>query len=346
MRTPLPSLFLSLTACLSFASCSSDEKPPYGGGGHLVGLDRMSACSALDEETCGTTEGCTWVGIEACGAEVCPVGACIEVDPCAAHDDADSCRADADNQCDWAEVDRLCPPGETCDKGGYCYQRLPDDGCVCVCPLSPCIEGPDGTIECPPCECDCDDGCEEEPPSCTCPECPPGETCPECSCDGSGIGGTGGDGSTGGAEGGASVPVADGCGIHDSEDACAADAACEWVGITACAPEACNQGVCVEKQSIDPCTGYGDPETCAADTANQCFWTEVCTQIDCPDGVDCPPEQCKAGCFSGLPPDDGGCVCICPLAPCVEGPDGTVECPPCECTCDDGGDGCIDPVPL
>ena len=76
----------------------------------------------------------------------------------------------------------------------------------------------------------------------------------------------------------------------------------------------------------DPCSGYTDAKSCAADTADSCAWVQL--------GIACITTPCPTGtCVHMTPPTDGGsagsggCGCACPACPAGE------TCPPCSCNC-------------
>lgn len=338
-----PHRLLILTFLVAACSGGGDAGPEKR---RITALDQSSQCTGLSATECDSGLGCAWVAIDVDCMEgaPCPDGACVAIDPCGGHTDPASC-AGAAIGCEWSQVDLLCPPGQTCPNDGYCH--LPTgDGCACLCPAAPCVVGPDGREECPPCECDCDDDCDAPPPTCTCPACPPGADCPQsCVCDepisggGSGPGGDSGGGAT--ADEAAPQPI---CEMYSDPETCNSIAACQW-NEAPCLPEGECPGSCSDRIPVDPCSVHGDEASCNADTALGCDWVSSGDCGGCAPGGDCAPcdPTTYGSCHSGLP--DDGCVCVCPGMPCTVDSDGNVSCPVCDCTCDGGGGGeCSDPI--
>ena len=205
--------FLSIAPLLLLVACQSQSltTPMQGTSQQIPAVAVNDSCSShTTEADCkGSLSLCAWTPIAACpSGATCPAGVCVSPDPCADLPTAAACQADAN--CAWSTVagttavPALCPVGQTCDGGGFCFERGPSgNGCLCVQPLACPANG-----SCPPVQCDCppppatDGGSAGGGGTCTCdcPPCPAGEVCPVCDCacgqPGGGCGG-GAAGSTG-----------------------------------------------------------------------------------------------------------------------------------------------------
>ncbi len=163
-------LFLSvplffLVACQSQALTPSPPK----GSSLLPALTVNDSCSAYTtsadcKSAIGKSAGtgfpgmnvCTWTPVDACPAGAsCPSGVCVATNSCASLTSASACQADSG--CIWSAVvatptaSALCPVGQSCDGGGFCFERgSAVNGCFCVQPLACPANG-----SCPPVQCDC-----------------------------------------------------------------------------------------------------------------------------------------------------------------------------------------------
>jgi hypothetical protein len=301
-RTLLGAPILVLLSCQSSLPSSQTESS------HLIPAVAVSdACSA--HTTAAACQGdanssCSWVDVGCPAGASCPAGVCVTSDPCAGLTDQSSCSADA--RCAWSatavatsDAPVLCPVGQSCSGGGYCYARGPSPNtCLCVQPLVCPANG-----ACPPVKCDC----PPPPPSvdagngsggggtctCGCPECPPGAACPACKCDcGGGAGGTGGGGTGGSCGGGSAGPGTCTCNCP----ACPPGVACP-----ACSC-ACSAGatttMTVPSPTSSSTTGTGTASSSGSGTA------VVCGCPACPAGTSCPP----CGCGAPPPPPADPCA--------------------------------------
>lgn len=215
-RTLVPSAaLLLLVACQSQSLTPSPHDPSQS----IPALTVNDSCSSHTSSTdcqADTKSSCTWmtVAADACPAGAsCPAGVCMTANSCAGLTSASTCQADAN--CVWSAIvatattPALCPVGQTCGGGGFCFERGPSGNtCLCVQPLACPASG-----ACPPVQCDCpppptaDGGAVGGGGTCTCdcPACPAGASCPACDCacgqPGGGCGGTTGGTGTGGATG-------------------------------------------------------------------------------------------------------------------------------------------------
>lgn len=152
--------------------------------------------------------------------------------------------------------------------------------------------------------------------------------------------------------------ASDACAQRTSESACGTEAtACQWIATDATA-ESSAAGGCVAK---DPCLTLGQ-SACTADSG--CAWSvgKLCplgatcssdggfchakdpsggdcacvSPLACPADGDCAKVECDC---SGGGNSGGGGACACTCAPCAAGE----ACPPCSCSCGDGGPTCDTP---
>ena len=211
---------LTIVPLFVLLGCGSQALAPAGSGQQARPIPAVAVndpCSAYTTATAcegalgpsvGTNlagRSCTWTAVEACPAgATCPSGVCTTISACAGLTTADACAANP--SCVWSEIlatasaPALCPVGQDCSSGGFCFQRDSSAGgttCLCVQPLACPANG-----ACPPVQCDCPSPQPVDAGSggggtctCGCPACLPGEACPPCDCQcgtGGGAGGAGG----------------------------------------------------------------------------------------------------------------------------------------------------------
>src|SRR5580692_7400237 len=232
-------LFLNAPLFFLVACQSQSLSPSPGQSGKTSQLPAVTvndSCSAYTKASDCAGDAydmpCTWVTVDTCPAgATCPAGVCVAANSCTSLTSADACQANAN--CAWSAIaatmamPALCPVGQTCGGGGFCFERG-SSGTTCL-RLQPLACPASGA--CPPVQCDCppppatgEGGaggggtqCECPPPpttgeggaggggtcTCECPACPPGQACPACDC-GCGQGGGGcpnGGGATIGSSG-------------------------------------------------------------------------------------------------------------------------------------------------
>ena len=203
------------------------------------------------------------------------------LDSCTAFSDEATCLENAD-RCVWYALGMPCVEGEPC-VSGVCQDidpcRVHTDAESCAGDTGNRCAWAD--VELCPGE-DCGEGgfcyqvTDDEDCTCVCPlePCAEGEECPPCECDCPDDGGGGGTCTCTGTV----------CPEGDPDCVPTMDCTCE----------------------DDPCLGYGDEETCAADPA--CAWLQDPCPLcpDCAPGTDCEPCTCDES-FSCRHVGDSGC---------------------------------------
>ena len=252
---------------------------------------------------------CTWTAVDACPAgATCPSGVCVTASACSSLMSAAACQANTN--CVWSEVlatasaPALCPVGQDCAAGGFCFDRGSSSGpgCLCVQPLACPANG-----ACPPVQCDC-----PPPPAvdaggggggggtctCGCPVCSPGEACPPCDCQcGTGGGGSGGSGGgcvtgTGTGAGGTTGAGGGGSGTCTCNcPECPAGAACP-----ACSCS-CTNGSTTTMTVPASGTGTAGPANTTNGLATRpapTTSTAICSCPACPANTACAPCDCSS----------------------------------------------------